>query len=136
MVTGDYYARSFLVHTATGLIGGNPDSSRGRAAINIARPRVYSPAQDLSHPGGRHAAQGPDAVPPAIYIDGKWVDADSGKTIAGRTIPATGETLGKVPKMGAAETRRAIEAANRGAAGLARQDRRRSAPRSCANGST
>ena len=45
------------------------------------------------------------------YINGKWVDADSGKTIE-VTNPATGEVLGTVPLMGAAETRRAIEAAN------------------------
>ena len=45
------------------------------------------------------------------YINGKWVDADSGKTIDVNN-PATGEILGTVPNMGAAETRRAIEAAN------------------------
>ncbi len=45
------------------------------------------------------------------YVDGQWVDADSGKTLA-VTNPATGEVLGAVPSMGAAETRRAIEAAN------------------------
>jgi succinate-semialdehyde dehydrogenase/glutarate-semialdehyde dehydrogenase len=45
------------------------------------------------------------------YIDGQWLDADSGATIA-VTNPATGAVLGSVPKMGAAETRRAIEAAD------------------------
>jgi succinate-semialdehyde dehydrogenase/glutarate-semialdehyde dehydrogenase len=45
------------------------------------------------------------------YIDGAWVNADSGKTLSIRN-PANGETLGTVPSMGAAETRRAIEAAN------------------------
>ena len=44
------------------------------------------------------------------YIRGAWVDADSGKTIS-VTNPATGEVIGTVPRMGAAETRRAIEAA-------------------------
>jgi succinate-semialdehyde dehydrogenase / glutarate-semialdehyde dehydrogenase len=44
-------------------------------------------------------------------INGQWVDADSGATIA-VTNPATGETIGTIPKMGEAETRRAIEAAN------------------------
>jgi succinate-semialdehyde dehydrogenase/glutarate-semialdehyde dehydrogenase len=44
------------------------------------------------------------------YIDGAWVDADDGGIIE-VTNPATGETLGSVPKLGAAETRRAIEAA-------------------------
>ena len=46
------------------------------------------------------------------YVDGAWIDADSGETIA-VTNPATGEVLGTIPNLGAAETRRAIEAANR-----------------------
>ncbi len=46
------------------------------------------------------------------YIDGAWQDADSGQTLK-VTNPATNEVLGSVPKMGAAETRRAIDAANR-----------------------
>jgi len=46
------------------------------------------------------------------YIDGAWVDADSGLTIEVNN-PATGEILGTVPKMGASETGRAIEAADR-----------------------
>ncbi|MCJ1887625.1 NADP-dependent succinate-semialdehyde dehydrogenase [Pseudomonas sp. LA21] len=46
------------------------------------------------------------------YIDGSWVDADGGKTINVNN-PATNEIIGTVPKMGAAETRRAIEAADK-----------------------
>jgi succinate-semialdehyde dehydrogenase/glutarate-semialdehyde dehydrogenase len=46
------------------------------------------------------------------FIDGEWVHADNGRVIT-VTNPATGETVGTVPRMGAAETRRAIEAANR-----------------------
>ncbi|AKU12556.1 succinate-semialdehyde dehydrogenase [Azoarcus sp. CIB] len=45
------------------------------------------------------------------YIDGCWSDADSGATFAVRN-PATGETIAHVPDMGAAETARAIAAAN------------------------
>ncbi len=45
------------------------------------------------------------------YIDGSWVDADSGQTIEVNN-PATGEIIGRVPKLGVDETRRAIEAAN------------------------
>jgi len=45
------------------------------------------------------------------FIDGSWQDADSSGTITVLN-PATGEALASVPKMGAAETRRAIEAAN------------------------
>ena len=46
------------------------------------------------------------------YIDGKWSSADGGGTVP-VSNPANGEVLGTVPKMGAAETRRAIEAAER-----------------------
>ncbi|MFJ3051524.1 MULTISPECIES: NADP-dependent succinate-semialdehyde dehydrogenase [Pseudomonas nitroreducens/multiresinivorans group] len=46
------------------------------------------------------------------YIDGSWVDADNGKTINVNN-PATNEIIGTVPKMGADETRRAIEAADK-----------------------
>jgi succinate-semialdehyde dehydrogenase/glutarate-semialdehyde dehydrogenase len=45
------------------------------------------------------------------YINGEWVDADSKATLAVHN-PADGQQLGTVPNMGAAETRRAIEAAN------------------------
>ncbi|CAI8714793.1 succinate-semialdehyde dehydrogenase (NADP(+)) GabD [Pseudomonas sp. IT-196MI5] len=46
------------------------------------------------------------------YIDGAWADADSGQTLKVNN-PATGEIIGSVPKMGATETRRAIEAADK-----------------------
>ena len=46
------------------------------------------------------------------YVDGAWVDAD-GRGTVDVDDPATGRKLGTVPDMGAAETRRAIEAANR-----------------------
>jgi succinate-semialdehyde dehydrogenase / glutarate-semialdehyde dehydrogenase len=45
------------------------------------------------------------------YINGEWVHAGSKETIV-VTNPATGEAIGTIPKMGAAETRRAIEAAD------------------------
>jgi succinate-semialdehyde dehydrogenase / glutarate-semialdehyde dehydrogenase len=45
-------------------------------------------------------------------IDGLWVEADGGARFPVRD-PATGETLCDVPDMGAADTRRAIEAATR-----------------------
>lgn len=44
------------------------------------------------------------------YIDGAWTAADSGRTFA-VTNPATGERIASVPRMGTAETRRAIAAA-------------------------
>ena len=43
-------------------------------------------------------------------VAGSWIDADSGATSI-ITNPATGEMLGHVPELDAAETRRAIEAA-------------------------
>ena len=46
------------------------------------------------------------------YIDGRWTDADGGGSHEVAN-PATGRPLGSVPKMGAAETRRAIEAADK-----------------------
>ncbi|MBF8789645.1 NADP-dependent succinate-semialdehyde dehydrogenase [Pseudomonas asiatica] len=46
------------------------------------------------------------------FINGEWLDADSGLVIR-VTNPATGEVIGTVPKMGTAETRRAIEAADK-----------------------
>jgi succinate-semialdehyde dehydrogenase/glutarate-semialdehyde dehydrogenase len=44
------------------------------------------------------------------YINGEWVTADSGETLA-VINPANGETIAEVAKCGTAETRRAIEAA-------------------------
>ena len=44
------------------------------------------------------------------YINGQWVDADNGATFA-VTNPANGELVTEVAKLGAAETARAIEAA-------------------------
>jgi succinate-semialdehyde dehydrogenase/glutarate-semialdehyde dehydrogenase len=44
------------------------------------------------------------------FINGRWLDADAGATIAVAN-PATGATVGQVPRMGQAETRRAIDAA-------------------------
>jgi len=46
------------------------------------------------------------------YIDGEWVSAHGGKSFP-VVNPATSEVLGAVPDLGAAEARRAIEAASR-----------------------
>ncbi|MDB5960937.1 MAG: gabD [Massilia sp.] len=45
------------------------------------------------------------------YVNGSWIDADNAGKNAIRN-PANGETIAHVPDMGAAETRRAIEAAD------------------------
>ena len=52
----------------------------------------------------------PSLIKSQAYINGQWVDADSGETLA-VTNPATGEVLTQVAKCGTAETRRMIEAA-------------------------
>lgn len=48
---------------------------------------------------------------PFAYIDGSWVAADSGAQID-VVNPATGEKIGDVPRLGKAETLRAIDAAD------------------------
>ena len=45
------------------------------------------------------------------HVDGAWIDADDGRTIPVRD-PADGSVIGTVPDAGAAETRRAIAAAD------------------------
>ncbi|GAB3379709.1 NAD-dependent succinate-semialdehyde dehydrogenase [Massilia agri] len=54
----------------------------------------------------------PSLLRQQAYLGGAWADADDASTIT-VTNPATGETLGTVPHMGALETRRAIEAAGK-----------------------
>ena len=54
----------------------------------------------------------PELLLRRAYLDGTWVEADSGESFP-VVDPATGETIADVPRLGAAETRRAIEAAQR-----------------------
>jgi succinate-semialdehyde dehydrogenase/glutarate-semialdehyde dehydrogenase len=54
----------------------------------------------------------PRLVRSQAYIDGRWVDADSGGTFEVHD-PATGRTITTVPDLGVAETKTAIAAANR-----------------------
>ncbi|MGE0873279.1 MAG: NAD-dependent succinate-semialdehyde dehydrogenase [Burkholderiales bacterium] len=61
------------------------------------------------------------------YVDGAWTSAEGGRSFTVDN-PATGEVLGSVPDMGAMDTRRAIEAAERALAGWrARTAKERSA---------
>ncbi|MET3134264.1 succinate-semialdehyde dehydrogenase/glutarate-semialdehyde dehydrogenase [Oxalobacteraceae bacterium GrIS 1.11] len=53
----------------------------------------------------------PSLLRQQCYIDGLWLNADSGERTEVHN-PATGETIGTIPTMGAEETRRAIAAAN------------------------
>jgi len=54
--------------------------------------------------------QDPSLITHQSYINGQWVDADSGETLD-VTNPATGQLIGVVAKCGTAETRRMIDAA-------------------------
>ncbi|NCF17827.1 MAG: succinate-semialdehyde dehydrogenase [Haliea sp.] len=54
----------------------------------------------------------PSLLKNQAYVDGQWIDADSGETFP-VTNPANGELVAEVAKLGAAETARAIEAAER-----------------------
>ena len=47
----------------------------------------------------------------SCLVDGQWIDAADGNVVTVRN-PSTGAVIGTVPALGAAETRRAIEAAN------------------------
>ncbi len=58
------------------------------------------------------ATVAPDLLRTRAYVDGEWIGADDGATFPVLN-PATGETIADVPRLGAAETRRAIEAAAR-----------------------
>lgn len=60
----------------------------------------------------RLGLQDPSLFRTQAFLAGEWVDADSGATVD-VTNPATGDVLGTVPNMGAAETRRAIAAAEK-----------------------
>ena len=69
----------------------NAPSRAGLPALNLKDPKLFREQ---------------------CYIDGVWVAADSKKTFPVDN-PATAETVGSVPDMGTAETKRAIEAADR-----------------------
>ena len=53
----------------------------------------------------------PSLLQRQAYINGQWVDADDGATVA-VTNPVNGELIVEIAKVGAAETRRAVEAAD------------------------
>src|ERR1700751_1984391 len=60
----------------------------------------------------KFSLQDQDLFRSQAYVDGHWCDSDNGATLKVNN-PATGEVLGTVPMMGAAETRRAINAAKK-----------------------
>ncbi|MGC4029951.1 MAG: NAD-dependent succinate-semialdehyde dehydrogenase [Steroidobacteraceae bacterium] len=60
---------------------------------------------------GRPTLQRPDLLAERSYIAGEWVAGSGGAVDV--TNPATGETIATIPGVGAAETRRAVEEADR-----------------------
>ncbi|MGI9332375.1 MAG: NAD-dependent succinate-semialdehyde dehydrogenase [Gammaproteobacteria bacterium] len=54
----------------------------------------------------------PSLLRQQCYVNGAWIDADSGKKLDVDN-PATGEIIASVPALGAAETERAIDAADK-----------------------
>jgi succinate-semialdehyde dehydrogenase/glutarate-semialdehyde dehydrogenase len=67
---------------------------------------------DISASAAKLQLKDPSLLRQANFIDGRWVQAASGRTIT-VTNPATGEVIGHVPAITGEETRVAIEAANR-----------------------
>jgi len=67
-------------------------------------------SQALKSKGPNWSLSDPGLLKTQAYINGEWVDADSGATFPVYN-PATNEVICEVASVGAAETRRAIEAA-------------------------
>ena len=64
----------------------------------------------------RHRSRTSNLFREQCYVDGQWIDADNGSVFPVNN-PADGGVLGTVPQLGAAEVRRAIEAADAAFAG-------------------
>src|SRR5262245_52628089 len=103
--------RSSLPRTVCGL----PEGALYRCARSRKSGRRYREETAMQQAVRKTAAPLPLKDPKLFrqqgYINGKWADADSKRTVDVNN-PATGEILGTVPYMGAAETHRAIDAAN------------------------
>ncbi len=66
----------------------------------------------MLNPATKLPLKDPTLFRQANCIDGKWIQADNARTLVVKN-PSTGEAIGEVPAMGAAETRRAIDAAHK-----------------------
>ncbi|MGI4950765.1 MAG: NADP-dependent succinate-semialdehyde dehydrogenase [Janthinobacterium lividum] len=65
----------------------------------------------MLNPTAPIALRDPSLFRQACLVGGKWIEAAGGKVVTVRN-PSTGEVLGTVPALGAADTRQAIEAAH------------------------
>ncbi|MBB6251342.1 NAD-dependent succinate-semialdehyde dehydrogenase [Nitrospirillum iridis] len=77
----------------------------------MATPAPRSVHASLAATARRLDLRDPALLRDQAYVAGAWIDADDGTTIDVDN-PATGEIIGSIPALGAAETARAIEAAN------------------------
>ncbi|MDZ5648552.1 NAD-dependent succinate-semialdehyde dehydrogenase [Nitrospirillum sp. BR 11828] len=82
----------------------------------VRAPQVRAPHGPLIRTAQALGLNDPDLLRDQAYIGGSWVDADGGGTLDVDN-PATGEVIGTIPDMGAAETALAIKAANAAWAG-------------------
>ncbi|HET9472080.1 MAG TPA: NAD-dependent succinate-semialdehyde dehydrogenase, partial [Usitatibacter sp.] len=81
------------------------------AAYNFRFPEVKSMNAIVKDRATLPALKDPQLFRDRAYVDGDWAEADSRKRFEVDN-PADGSILGSVPDMGAAETRRAIDAAS------------------------
>ena len=102
-----------------------------RGARQLRRGQRAARARAHAAVPGRANGEANDQAQRSVAVEGTRLHrrrsgcaADSGQTTEIRN-PANGELLGTVPNMGAAETRRAIEAAHAAHARLVEEDRRR-----------
>ena len=100
--------------------GFDPRHLTSADSISIMRPKAWADARFKPYGRGlRMNLKDSSLFREQCYINGAWVDADDGGTIEVDN-PADNSVVGTIPKMGAAETRRAIEAGQRGLSGVAR----------------
>src|SRR5271169_7191191 len=92
------------------MVSSRPAVWFGRQSCQISKPAV--PMIYPNEGGAAMKLQDEKLFRQQCYVNGEWVGALNRGTIP-VTNPATGETLGTVPRMGAEETRQAIEAADR-----------------------
>ncbi len=125
----------------TALVAVFPLTARRSAHRTWHTPGPLAPARGsllapppIPHPRRQGPCNSRTAVccAPSAYIDGAWIDADDRRRLRGPQPRRMAASLASVPDLGAAETRRAIEAAAGGrAAGHGGRAPPRSAPRSC-----
>jgi succinate-semialdehyde dehydrogenase/glutarate-semialdehyde dehydrogenase len=88
-----------------------PDTGRACLLACAIPPALSSRRPDWFHAPEKMLLKNTDLLRDRAFCGGQWRDADDRRVLA-VTNPASGEAIGTVPAMGAAETRRAIAAAD------------------------